>query len=203
MAGQGWWRLLAGGLAPGRTAWGSRGDREAGCCPSSSSALCSPRCRAACQPLSRCCCSWGLICTLRLERGPSQDQRAVPASSWGRGQGAKGEPWSPEPRASSGPQAPSRGQCTPGSQHRGWDCLAPWSLTGPVVPLFCSLLFCPFSFSLLAPPRSLLLPAAYNPDQFSFLKQTSDLLRLLPVFLPQKSSSSHSSPEHGWVIELD
>ena len=75
----------------------------------------------------------------------------------------------------------------------GPHCLAPWSLAGPAVPLFCSLLFRPFSFSPLAPPRSLLLPAAYNPDQFSFLKQTSDLLRLLPVFLPQKSSSSHSS----------
>lgn len=71
-------------------------------------------------------------------------------------------------------------------------CPAPWSLAGSAVPLFCSLLSRPLCFSPLAPCSSLLLPAAYNPDQFSVLKQTSDL-RLLPVFLPQKSSSSHSS----------
>ena len=74
----------------------------------------------------------------------------------------------------------------------GPHCPAPWSLAGSAAPVFCSLLSHALCFSLLAPCSSLLLPAAYNPDQISLLKQTSDL-RLLPVFLPQKSSSSHSS----------
>lgn len=77
----------------------------------------------------------------------------------------------------------------------GPHCPAPRSLAGSAFPLFCS----PFSrllcLSPLAPLHSLPLPAAYRLDQSSRRKQTSVLLRILPVSLPQKSCSSRLS-EH-------
>ena len=76
----------------------------------------------------------------------------------------------------------------------GPHCPAPRSLAGSAFPLFGS----PFSrllclFRLAPPLHSLPLPAAYRLDQSSRRKQSSVLLRLLPVSLPKKSCSSQLS----------